>query len=86
MRPSQRARWKGSGSRPSLARQREQALVLLHEIRQISMVDNVISFSADISACEKGRQWEQALAQLQEMRQSSMTGDITASQLDKEGE
>ena len=40
------------------------------------MTLNVISFSAAISACEKGRQWKQGLSLLSEMRKAGMPPDV----------
>ena len=38
-----------------------------------SMIANVVSFSAAISAYEKGNQWEQALTLLRKMREKDMS-------------
>ncbi|CAK0858602.1 unnamed protein product [Prorocentrum cordatum] len=38
--------------------------------------DAIFSYSAGISACEKGEQWEQALALLSEMREAKVEPDV----------
>ncbi|CAK0893392.1 unnamed protein product [Prorocentrum cordatum] len=55
---SARARRASSGSR---------ALALLSEMREAKLEPDVISYSAGISACEKGEQWQRALALLSEI-------------------
>ena len=40
---------------------------MLHEMVHQLLTPNVVSFSASVSACEKGKQWEGALGLLQEM-------------------
>ena len=42
-------------------------------MRQKGFVPNVITYSAAISACEKGKHWEEALRLLQEMLRGSLT-------------
>merc|ERR1712151_1120289 len=42
----------------------------------MSVTRDVISFSAAISACEKGGQWERALSLLEEMRDMSVTRNV----------
>ena len=57
--------------------QSEQALLLLAEMRTHGLEPDVITFSAAISACERGANWEQALALLAEMRERGLACDIT---------
>ena len=45
-------------------------------MRDSGMTANVISFSAAISACEKGEQWEQALALLHKMHETSRASNV----------
>ena len=52
------------------------AVTMRHEMHQTSMIANVISFSATISAQEKGAHWEQSLALLHKMRHTSMTANV----------
>jgi pentatricopeptide repeat protein len=46
---------------------------------------DVITFSATISACEKGGQWQRALALLDEMRAARVAPDVITSQRDHLG-
>merc|ERR1719386_239466 len=55
---------------------RQQALSLLSEMQDAGVTRNVISFSASISACEKGGQWQQALSVLSEMQDAGVTRDV----------
>ena len=58
-----------SGIRPMLRYAANvSALSLLDEMRKAGVAPSVYSYSAAISACEKGRQWEDALSLLEEMR------------------
>ncbi|CAK0800611.1 unnamed protein product [Prorocentrum cordatum] len=41
-------------------------------MREAKLEPNVISYSAGISACEKGDQWQRALALLSEMRDAKL--------------
>ena len=43
-------------------------MALLSEIWEVKLEPDVISYSAVISACEKGEQWQRALSLLSEMR------------------
>ena len=63
VRPSQHARRAG---------QWEKALTLPHKMRKDGMNANMISFSAAISACEKGGQWQQSSTLLHKMREAGM--------------
>ena len=45
-------------------------------MRKAGMSANMISFSAAISACEKGNQWEQALTLPDNMREPDRTADM----------
>ena len=42
------------------------------------LMPNVVSWSAAISACEKGEQWEGALGLLQEMVHQLLTPDVVS--------
>ncbi|CAK0824584.1 unnamed protein product [Prorocentrum cordatum] len=42
---------------------------------------DVISYSAGISACEKGEQWQRALALLSDMRETKLEPDVSATTL-----
>ena len=53
-----------------------QAYALLHMMRGTSMNTDMISFSATISAWEKGGQYEQALALFDEMRETRMAANL----------
>ena len=55
---------------------REQALNLLPEMRISWLEEDVFSYSAAISACEKGQQREQALNLFPEMRSSWPESDV----------
>ena len=48
--------------------QLEEALALLEQMQEASVTSNVISFSAAISACEKGGQWHQALVVVKQLQ------------------
>ena len=48
----------------------------MREMYCSSLEPNVVSYSAAISACEKGKQWEQALNLLQEMARSQLEPDV----------
>ena len=54
----------------------ETALGLLQEMVHQFLTPNVVSWSAAISACEKGKQWEGALALLQEIGHQLLTPDV----------
>ena len=43
-----------------------------------SLMPDVASYSAAISACEKGKHWEEALRLLQEMLHRSLTPDVVS--------
>ena len=45
-------------------------------MRRAGLTFDVFSFSAAISACEKGGQWERALSLLDEMRERGVTPDV----------
>ena len=45
-------------------------------MRQRGLEPDVITYSAAISACEKGSQWERALELLDEMRQRGLEPDV----------
>ena len=51
--------------------------MLLEMVHQ-SLTPNVVSWSAAISACEKGKQWEGALGLLQEMVRQLLTPDVVS--------
>ena len=42
------------------------------------LIPDVVSFSAAISACEKGKQWEAALGLLQEMVHQLLTPGVVS--------
>eukprot|EP00438_Fugacium_kawagutii_P030805 Skav229495 [mRNA] locus=scaffold2455:48355:48795:- [translate_table: standard] len=44
----------------------------------VNVTPNVISYSASISACEKGSQWQQALALLQHMPRAQVLPNLYA--------
>ena len=46
---------------PMLSERQERALKLLEQMEARGVRPTVISYSAAISACEKGQQWERAL-------------------------
>merc|ERR1712113_1330214 len=52
------------------------ALRLLGRMQSQSIVPNVISYSASISACEKGHQWQEALRLLGRMQSQSIVPDV----------
>merc|ERR1712098_872511 len=56
----------------------EEALRLLQEVPHRSLMLDVVSYSAAISACEKGKHWEEALRLLQEMLHRSLTPDVVS--------
>ena len=43
-----------------------------------TLTSDVVSYSAGISACEKGKHWQGALRLLQEMLQRSLTPDVVS--------
>ncbi|CAK0825239.1 unnamed protein product [Prorocentrum cordatum] len=45
-------------------------------MREVKLEPDVISYSAGISACEKGEQWQRALALLSEMREMKLEPNI----------
>ena len=49
-----------------------RALYPLDEMRQQGLLPNVITYSAVISACEKGKMLERALRLFDEMRQQGL--------------
>ena len=51
---------------------------LLQEMVHYLFTLDVVSFSASISACEKGKQWEGALGLLQEMAHKLLTLDAVS--------
>ena len=54
------------------------ALSLLDEMRVAAVAPNVISYSAAISACEKGGRWEQAVSLLDEMREAGVLPNVVS--------
>ena len=54
----------------------ERALELLEGMRERGIEPDVISYSAAISACEKGGQWERALELLEGMRERGIEPDV----------
>ena len=53
----------------------QQALGLL-VLRNVSMPPDIITYSAAISACEKGQKWQQALGLLAETRSVSVLPNV----------
>ena len=51
-------------------------MALLSEMWEAKLEPNVISYSAGISACEKGNQWQRALALLSEMWEAKLEPDV----------
>ena len=49
---------------------------MLHKLNQTSIIAEVTSFSAAISACEQGWTWEQALTLPHKMREASKTATV----------
>ena len=56
----------------------EGTLGLLQEMVHKLLTSNVVSWSAAISACEKGKQWETALGLLQKMVHQLLTPDVVS--------
>merc|ERR1712176_1285716 len=56
------------------------ALELFGEMQEAGVTPNVISYSAAISACEKGLQWELALKLFGEMREAGVAPDCATLQ------
>ncbi|CAK0842402.1 unnamed protein product, partial [Prorocentrum cordatum] len=54
----------------------QRALGLLGEMREVRLEPNVISYSAGISACEKGEQWQRALALLSDVWVAKLEGSV----------
>ena len=54
----------------------EEALALLETMPQRALTPNVISYSAAMSACEKGGQWQRALELLEGMPQRALKPDV----------
>ena len=52
--------------------------MLLHDVVRQAMSQNVMSYNAAISACEKGKQWEGAPALLQEMVCQLLTPNVVS--------
>ena len=52
------------------------AVGLLREMQQWHMLADVITYSATISACEKGQQWIAAMSLLREMQQWNMEANV----------
>ena len=51
-------------------------LVLLRDMLKLTLEPDVISYSAGISACEKGEQWQRALALLREMWEATLEPNV----------
>ena len=51
---------------------------MLQEMVHQLLTPNVVSWSAAISACEKGKQWEGALGLLQEMLHQLLTPNVVS--------
>ena len=51
-------------------------MALLSEMWEVKLEPNVVSYSAGISACEKGEQWQRALALLSEMREAKLEPNV----------
>ena len=51
---------------------------LLQEMVHQLLTPNVVSWSAAVSACEKGMQWEGALGLLQEMPHQLLTPNVVS--------
>ena len=51
---------------------------MLQEMVHQLLTPNVVSWSAAISACEKGKQWEGALGLLQEMVHQLLTPNVVS--------
>ena len=56
--------------------QRNEALRLLNAMRRYGLSPNVISFSAAISACEKGGHWHEAVRLLSVMSWEDLSPDV----------
>ena len=54
----------------------QQVLRILAEMRSVSVLPDVVTYNAAISACEKSEQWQQALGVLAEKRKISMLLDV----------
>ena len=52
---------------------------MLDQMRRIGGTPDVISFSAAVSACEKGGQWERALSIFDQMRNAGVMPDMISS-------
>ena len=51
-------------------------MTLLSEMWEAKLAPDVFSYSAGISACEKGEQWQRALALLREMWEASLEPNV----------
>ena len=51
---------------------------MLQEMMHQLLTPAVVSFSAAISACEKGKHWEEALRLLQEMMHQLLTPNVVS--------
>ena len=54
----------------------KHALQFFQRMQQQSMVPNIITYSALISACEKGKQPERALELFEAMKQQGVVPDV----------
>eukprot|EP00439_Symbiodinium_sp_Y106_P033200 s3764_g3.t6 len=54
------------------------ALALIFEMSQIHVERDIVTYSAGISACEKGLQWQRAVGLFAELLQSAQLPDIMA--------
>ena len=57
-------------------RQAVAAGSLFSEMWEAKLEPSVISYSAGISACEKGEQWQRALSLLDEMREAKLEPEV----------
>ncbi|CAK0872581.1 unnamed protein product, partial [Prorocentrum cordatum] len=69
-------------SEPILLRRHRIGRVLYFTLSStISAWGHVVSYSAGVSACEKGQQWQRALALLSEMWEAKLEPDVSATTL-----